>query len=161
MDWSKAEIWSRGLWVQLGDNHSPGYKLGTENKEDIKQKKREGVPSGSTRLGQLSSRVPRGNLPLVHVSKWAPPWHKSLTGGPHHSATWQAMTGPPHSACATWRHTTEPPQQALPHGSTYQQINLYAIKPICHISLFYWWHLIPIDCVEIINLNPVSLTGGP
>jgi hypothetical protein len=43
--------------------------LGTENKGDIKQKKREGVPRGSARLGQLSSRVPLGNLPLVHVSK--------------------------------------------------------------------------------------------
>jgi hypothetical protein len=82
--------------VQLGDNHNPGYKLGIENKGDIKQKKREGVPRGSTRLGQLSYRVPRDNLPLVHVSKWAPPWHESLTGGPHLSATWQSASGPPH-----------------------------------------------------------------
>jgi hypothetical protein len=63
--------------VQLGDNNSLGYKLGAENKRNIKQKKREGVPRGSIRLGQFSSRVSRGTLLLIPVRKWAPPRYKS------------------------------------------------------------------------------------
>jgi hypothetical protein len=59
-------------------------------------------------------------------ARWAPPWYKSLTGGPHLSATWQSASGPPpplcatwhnhrkppHPLCATWHHTTKPPHSA-------------------------------------------------
>jgi len=59
--------------------------------------------------------VPRGSLSLGHVSKWAPPWHESLTCGPHLSATWQTASGPPHHPSATWHHTRGPLNPTLCH----------------------------------------------
>jgi hypothetical protein len=102
--------------------------------------KREGVPRGSTRLGQLNSRVPRGNLPLVHVSKWAPPWHKSLTGGPHLSATWQSASGPPHP---TLCHMAQPQQatsirlchMAQPEEATSPSSVPHGITPQSHLNI--------------------------
>jgi hypothetical protein len=55
--------------VQLGDNSSLGYKLGTENKGNIKQKKREGVPRGSIRQGHLIKLMPHGTVTTKHISK--------------------------------------------------------------------------------------------
>jgi hypothetical protein len=60
---------------------------------------------GSLWLGQVSSQVPRGTLPLVHISKWAPPRHKS-------PVRW----APPqcHVAVNQWSTSC----QLLPHGTT-------------------------------------------
>jgi hypothetical protein len=134
MDWSRAEIWSRQLWVQVGDNNSLGYKLGAENKRDIKQRKREGVPRGSTRLDQLSSRVPRGNLSLVHVSKWAPPWYKSLTGGPHLSATWQSTSGPPHLSICHMAQSQQATSTCLCHMAQPEEATS---TQLCHMAVLY------------------------
>jgi hypothetical protein len=54
--------------VQFGDNSNSGYKLGVRSIEDTKQMKREGVPRGSTRVGQVSKPLPRVTILLVHVS---------------------------------------------------------------------------------------------
>jgi hypothetical protein len=54
--------------VQFGDNSNSGYKLGVRNIEGTKQMKREGVPRGSTRVGQVSKPLPRVTILLVHVS---------------------------------------------------------------------------------------------
>jgi hypothetical protein len=120
--------------VQLGDNNSPECKLGAENKEDIKQRKREGVPRGSTRLDQLSSRVPRDNLSLVHVSKWAPPWYKSLTGGPHLSATWQSTSGPPYASSCHMAQPQEATSTCLCHMA---QLHQATSTQLCHMATLY------------------------
>jgi hypothetical protein len=56
----------------LGTTAVLGYKLGAENKRNIKQKKRECVPRGSTRLSQISKQLSRVATLLVHVSTCGP-----------------------------------------------------------------------------------------
>jgi hypothetical protein len=60
---------------------------------------------GSLWLSHLSSQVPRGTLPLVHVSKWAPPRHKS----PDRWAPPQC-----HVAVNQWSTSS----QCMPHDTT-------------------------------------------
>jgi hypothetical protein len=50
------------------DNSSSGYKLGVRSTDKTKQKKRESVPRGSTRVGQVNKSLSRGIHLLVHIN---------------------------------------------------------------------------------------------
>jgi hypothetical protein len=116
----------RDTWQALiGPNHRPhqhschlaAYEWSTAARK---------VSNGSTQRSHLNSIC---HVAPSHWSMSASGPHPStshLTGGPHHSATWQTASGPHqlalatwhnhrkphHSAYATWHHTTVPPYPA-------------------------------------------------
>jgi hypothetical protein len=147
-----AEIWSRQLWVQLGDRGLFWCKLGTRKHRTYKIAEERGCATW-----QHQNRPSQQAYATWHTSigppqhMWAPHQWSQPRSGPHQYATWQLVI--------------RPPQQALPHGITpgsiHQQINFHTVKPIWHVSQPDWCHLTLIDYVEVISPNPVSLTGGP
>jgi hypothetical protein len=102
--------------VQLGDRDSSGCKLGIPNIYTQNQRREREYDTCQHLIGPLQCHV---SAPHWSTSaRWAPPWYKSLTGGPHLSATWQSASGPPHPLCATWHNHRKPPPLSVPHGTT-------------------------------------------
>jgi hypothetical protein len=122
---SLGTIWGQNtLWVQLGNPKEP------QHSNHLIQP----MPRGSPWLSHLSSQVPRDTLPLVHVSKWAPPRHKS----PDRWAPPQC-----HVAVIQWSTSPNP----MPHGTTtsshlnpavpHDSISSHHITSICHMAAYH------------------------
>jgi hypothetical protein len=125
--------------------------------------KREGVPRGSTRVGQVSKPLTRVTTPLVHISSYsirqrhmaasgwarlaarchlAPSHWSTSASGPHPGTS--HLTGGPHLS-ATWQSTSGPPHasschMAQPHEATstclchMAQLHQATSTQLCHMA---------------------------